>query len=114
MDLKQFIAARIYELRSKRNISGRKLGIDLGYSDTFFTQIENGKKLPSIDTIEKLCNHFNITYSEFFIPFFSDIPDSDSESKKALITLLNEAKTLSEDELNVLLQLIRIIKKNKL
>lgn len=111
MDFKQFIATRIYELRSSKNISGRKLAKDLGYSDTFITQIENGKKLPSIDTIEKICNHFKISYRDFFIPFFLDIPENDPKVRKKLFALLNESKTLSNEELDILLQLIKLIKK---
>lgn len=114
MDFKQFIATRIYELRSTKNISGRKLAKDLGYSDTFITQIENGKKLPSLDTIEKICNHFKISYRDFFIPFFLDIPDEgDPKVRKNLLDLLNESKTLSKEELEILLQLIKLIKKNR-
>ncbi len=61
-----FVSKRIYELRNKKNISGRKLSLELGLSNSYITQIENGQRMPSLENLSKICDYFGISLAEFF------------------------------------------------
>ena len=105
MELQKFIANRIYELRSTNDISGRKLGMDLGYSETFIPQIENLKKNPSIETIEKICSYFNISYSDFFKPA-STVQNTSIIKTQAYNTFNELIRTASDSQIELLINFL--------
>lgn len=62
---------RIKQLRKHFNISANKLALELKISQPALSKIENGKNLPSWNLLERICNFFDLTISEFFdLKFF--------------------------------------------
>ena len=43
-----FIGERFSQLREARNVSARKMSLDLGHSTSYMNAIEAGRKLPSL------------------------------------------------------------------
>lgn len=99
-----FIAKRVYELRCKRNISSRKLSLELGLSNSYITQIENGHKIPSIENLINICNYFDITLAQFFSTM------EDNSLSPELEDIIQYARTLSQEELKIILQIIKKFK----
>ena len=63
-----FIADRITELRMKRDISEYNLSYSLGKSKSYIGEITAGKCQPSVDMLLAICEWFEITPAEFFLP----------------------------------------------
>ncbi|SHK45776.1 helix-turn-helix domain-containing protein [Tepidibacter formicigenes] len=100
MNTIDFISKRITDLRLKKNVSSRKMSLDLGLSNSYITQIENGKKSPSIDNLYKICDYFGITIVEFFLP---QAPlKQDFDLTEDLKELVESAKDLSPSQLEAL------------
>lgn len=57
-------------IRVFHDISQKDLAIRLGISNSYLSEIENGKKAPSIELIEKYAIEFNMPVSSIF--FFSE------------------------------------------
>ena len=58
---------RFKEIRKQYGISAYKLTTDLEMNRSTISAIETGKNLPSLQLLEKFCDYFNITLSEFFV-----------------------------------------------
>lgn len=83
----EFISKRIFELRNSNNISARKMSLDLGLSNSYITQIENGKKSMSIDMLFNICTYFDMTLLDFFKPYYPT-----QNLSHELVTFLKEQK----------------------
>ena len=103
-----FIAKRIYELRSKHNISGRKLSLELGLSNSYITQIENSQRMPSIENLFKICTYFGISLAEFFSDDSGLVVLSEEQRK-----LLEAAKGLSPCQVSAVKAVMKAMKSDK-
>ena len=52
---------RIKELRSQRKLSQRELGRALNLSNASIAMYETGKRMPDIETLEAICDYFNVS-----------------------------------------------------
>lgn len=57
---------RIQKLRIQKNISGTKLAKDLNIDQTTISKIENNTNKLSLVMLERICDYFSISLSEFF------------------------------------------------
>jgi len=62
----QFIRERISDLRCQKQVSERKMSLDLGHSTSYIRSITSGKSLPSITEFLFICDYLGITPREFF------------------------------------------------
>lgn len=60
------VAARIQELLSLRAMSRRDLAIASSLSEPYISQICNGKKKATLETLETICTALNVSLAEFF------------------------------------------------
>ena len=60
------ILKKINQLRLERKWSIYRLSVMSGVSQSTLTNMFNRETLPSITTLECICNAFNITLSDFF------------------------------------------------
>lgn len=60
------IGARIKELRRLNNISQEKLALKADLDRTYLAGVEQGKRNPSIKSLEKILNALDISFHEFF------------------------------------------------
>ena len=83
-ELKHFVANRVRELLKANNIKNQTaLSQLLGFGANFISNLVNERSLPTIDKIDALCRHFNITLSDFFKDDFSS-----NKSAEMLLNLL--------------------------
>jgi len=57
---------RLKELRNKRKLSANALAQKIGLDPTMIYKIESGSAKPSLKTLEKICDFFEITLNDFF------------------------------------------------
>jgi len=101
-----FISHRITELRLSKNISSRKLSLDLGLSNSYITQIENGKKMPSLENLYRICDYFDITIADFFAPVGTSKFLTDD-----LRELIHAAKDLTPEQIKAFTEAFKTITK---
>jgi transcriptional regulator with XRE-family HTH domain len=63
------IAARITKLRLKQRKSICQLALDAGLNDTVILRVENGERVPKIDTLLKIIDGLEISPARFFQAF---------------------------------------------
>ena len=65
MSLQKKIGAAIRAMRAELGLSQEKLAFDAGVGRRYLSDVENGKRNVSLETVEKLAERFGITASEF-------------------------------------------------
>ena len=68
----KFIVDRITQLRVERNISEYELSYALGFSKSYVNMISREKNLPSMNAFLAICDYFEITPAQFFVPYLND------------------------------------------
>ena len=59
------VAKTVRELRQNKGISQEKLADAIDSHQVYISEIENGKKIPSLQVIYKTASFFGLTLSEF-------------------------------------------------
>lgn len=62
----KFIRDRLSRLREEKQVSERKMSLDLGHSTSYIRSITSGRSLPSMGEFLYICEYLNITPMEFF------------------------------------------------
>ncbi len=60
------VGARIKELRIERSLTVNGLANKAGISQSFLRDIELGKKQPTVEYLEYICDALNVTLTGFF------------------------------------------------
>lgn len=79
------LGPRLKQLRKARQLSQKELG-----DRVFVSHIENGLRLPSLQTLVKICDALNITLGEFFS---FDEPADEREALRQIVSLLRGRST---------------------
>ena len=95
-------ALRLAQLRSKKGVSARDMSLSLGQSAGYINNIENGVNLPSMTVFFYICDYLGITPQEFF--------DTESTNPTKLNQLIELSKRLSNDKLDLVMNLIKEMK----
>ena len=73
MTINVAVAETLRELRQKKGVSQEKLAEAIDSHQVYISEIENGKKIPSLSVIYKIARFFNLSLSDFagdFLNFF--------------------------------------------
>lgn len=62
----EVIGKRIKEIRSEKGISQEKLALKAELDRTYVAGVENGKRNPSIKSLEKIINALDTNFEYFF------------------------------------------------
>ena len=99
-----FISDRIAKLRTEKNISARDMSLSLGQSQSYINNIETGKALPSMAGFFFICEYLDITPDEFF--------SKKSNNPVKINELVKSLNTLSDNELDAIINIVKCINKN--
>lgn len=105
-DLKLAIGRRIHKFRTEKGYTQAQFAESIDISVNFLSEIENGKKGMSQDTICKLCSHFNISADSILFGKTEEISDAQG-------TLLKIANTLDSNDLDLVIEYLSALKKMK-
>ena len=95
---------KIRELMQERGWSEYRLAIASGLSQSTVANIFNRNTMPSVTTLEAICNGFGITLSQFFAE--GDMVELTAEQKQ-MFTLWS---ALTREQKDALAQLISVMK----
>lgn len=94
------ILKRINDLRKERDWTIYRLAEESNVSQSTISNMFTRKTLPSISTLEHICDAFNITLSQFF-----------SDEKQAENEILRKYNMLNKEQQQVILHLIELLNK---
>ena len=106
MRVEEYIATRVKELCVKHKVTKYRLSLLTGMSQTALGNIMNMKSMPTVLTLEKICDAFGITLAQFFARE-GKRPDLTQEQKEIIETW----DMLGAEERRILLQFVRSLKK---
>lgn len=89
------IGKRIRETRKANNQKLVNISQHTGLSQPFISEIERGVKVPSIETLGKICNALRVTLSEFF-------SEKVQEISPEVRQIIEKVKKLSPRQLQIL------------
>lgn len=101
--MEEFVRNRITQLRINKGLSEYQLSYELGHSRGYINNISSGKSLPSMNEFFSICDYFNITPAEFF--------DTKHSNPELLSKAIGELQSLDDDDMLLILTLIKRIKK---
>ena len=61
---------RLHQIRTEKNVSIQKLANDIGVLRNYISQLENGERVPSFDTLLSIVNSLNITADELLRDYY--------------------------------------------
>lgn len=64
--MRERIQNRLTQLRMEKDVSARKMSLDLHLSESYMAQVERGIMLPSMDVFLSICEYFDVTPLQFF------------------------------------------------
>ena len=102
------VGKRLHNLRNKKHVTVYRISRDTGVSTSHINSIERGEKKPSVDTLSRLIEPLGITMSEFFNED-SDMSFLSADEKE----VLEYFRTMPKDSAAAVVQLIRVLNKNK-
>lgn len=106
IEMKKNIGTRIKNIRSSKDLTATNLAKLSFISQSYLSDIETGRTLPSLDTLVDICNALEISLSDFF----SDSSNLSSD----ILRLINNVQKLEDYEIKELANFIEAITKNKL
>ena len=98
----QFIRDRISSLRQEKQISERKMSLDLGHSTSYIRSITSGRALPSMSEFLYICEYLGVTPMEFF-----------NEERKTTLTqqeAIEHIYSMSDEDIRLLIGFIARMK----
>ena len=101
------LGRRIREERQKLNLTQEKLSEAINVSTTYVGQIERGERCPTLDTLIKISNSLSVSID--YLLHESVTPTSSTMSN----LWLQLTKDLSDDEQEMIIELVRVIKNHK-
>lgn len=60
------IGRRVRELRKAQGLSQEKFALKADIDRTYLAGIEQGKRNPSVKSLEKIINHLGVSFHQFF------------------------------------------------
>ena len=102
MTEKEF-SLRLARLRCEKGVSARDMSLSMGQNPGYINNIESGKSMPSLSGLFFICDHLGITPKDFF--------DEDSGNPSKAKELFEIAKTLSNEQLDSLINLAKGLRK---
>lgn len=98
----QFIRDRISRLREDKQVSERKMSLDLGHSTSYIRSITSGRALPSMSEFLYICEYLGVTPMEFF-----------NEEKSTTLTqqkAIDYIYTMSDEDISLMIVFIERMK----
>lgn len=101
------VGKRLAELRERAGLSRYRLAKVSGVAPSFIRDVENGRKDPTVRTLQRICSGLGISLAEFF----ADNAEPEHPSVPSyLVLLVEEARALTPEQAEQLARFIRTIR----
>lgn len=110
------IGQRLKNARVKCGYSTRDLEKELGISNGYLSLLENGKRLPSLETLDQLCRFYKVPVSYVLgEDLFQGLREQDKEILLDLLrseeraNLLWETRNMKSEDIQKILEVVKIV-----
>lgn len=105
-DLRQAVGERVRDYRRSNRYTQANFAKKIDISMNFLSEIENGRKGMSQETLYKLCEQFGL--SADYILFGKDAPESraSGNEEKPALSISGRVQTMDNTELNTLIDFL--------
>lgn len=101
------LGRRIREERQRLNLTQEKLSETINVSTTYIGQIERGERCPTLETLIKISNSLGVSIDYL-------LHDSVISSSTTLMNLwIQLTQDLSDNEMEMIIELIKVIKNHR-
>ena len=100
-------ATRLRELRKSNNVSQQKLSKYLNFGYTAIANYESGRNQPSLDTVKKIAQYFDVTVD--YLIGASDYPRSEKDITDKEAELLKIFRRINDEERDALLKVVNLM-----
>lgn len=97
------LGKNIARLRKLNNITATELSKMVGIKQPYLSQIENGKRSPSLDVLQNIAKALNTTVSELL----GEVPETLPDNMKRLI---DTVKDLNDDQIDAIISMVKEMK----
>lgn len=105
MDIKSRISIGIKAIRKRRGLSQEEMAELINRSPDAISNLERGKSLPTIETLDELAKGLNIPLAEFFLD-----PETEDADRAETIARLNDAaRQLDDKTLNTAAAIVEVL-----
>lgn len=104
MDEKEF-SMRLSKLREQKNVSARKMSIDMCLNPGYINNVETKHVLPSMSIFFQICEYLNISPKEFF--------DDETTHPEELRLLIDNLKKLNEKQFRDIASIVEDLAKSR-
>lgn len=94
------LGSNVEILRKQKNLTAVELAAALGVKPQYISQIENGKRTPSLKILQKLAAALDTTTSELL----GEVPQSYPVTMKKLV---DAAENLNQQQLDVIISVVK-------
>lgn len=118
-----YLGSKIKELRQKKGLSLRELGDQINMNYSHLSRLENGLKVPSLETVELLAGYFGVRPSYFFEEEATELTIVEEDLMKDLdlpldgvkdkYNLTFEGRPVTDEELNDILTYLKVKRAKK-
>jgi transcriptional regulator with XRE-family HTH domain len=105
MDIKTRLAVGIRAIRKRRGLSQEEMAALINRSPDAISNLERGRSLPTIETLDELAKGLNIPLAEFFL----DTETEDADRAEAMARLTDAARQLDDQMLTTAAALIEVL-----
>lgn len=112
MENKNVFSENLQYYMNERGVTRKEISDALDISYFTVTSWVNGKKYPRMDKVERLAEYFGILKSDLIeerLPEEQEKPANDDGLTESQLALIDFAKTLSEEQADKVLQLMKSI-----
>ena len=97
----EYFSERVIKLRMAKNVSARKMSLDIGQSKGYIAQLENKKNLPSMEVFMYICEYLGIAPKDFF--------DDGVAYPERITSILTDLNKLNDEQLDNIAGIIKAI-----
>lgn len=113
MDNRNIFAENLNKYMAESGKSRKEVCEALGFNYFTFTSWANGSKYPRMDKVEKIAEYFGILKSDLIEDKKEKPADSNDELSAKKRAFIEKVKQMSEEELDRLEQILRIVENTK-
>jgi len=99
------VGSNIKRIRKDRGLQQKQIAIDLGIDQSNYNKIENGKREPSLDLLNRLAEMFNVSVNDILNPG-NELPKEVTVEDKTMIEQALLIQQLDDEDKHVVFKMI--------
>lgn len=100
------VGEKIKQIRKDKGLQQKAVALEVGLDQSNYNKIENGKREPSVEVLQKLSGIFGITVDELLNPDDNKKPTPVTVEDKTVAEKIRLVEQLEEEDKNVIYKML--------